>query len=205
MVLLRYGREADAMEAAAGGVSLDPVAPGIRGGYAMVALGRRDYAVALEEARRARLVEPGYAFGELIEGVALLLAGQVDACLAEAWPRHPEVRALCLHSGGRASEARSVIDSLTRAFERNEIAGLSQPGMIAAFHAWTGDVEGALQWLQRAHASTPIGIEERFLESGLFDPIWSDGIFRAGLDRLRTTVRNRIRREVRSAEERMEP
>ncbi len=97
------------------------------------------------------------------------------------------------------------MDSLALAFERDELAGLSQPGMIAAFHAWTGDVEGTLEWLRRAHAATPIGVEERFLESGLFDPIWSDGVFQAGLDRLRTTVRNRIRREVRSAEERIEP
>ena len=79
---------------------------------------------------------------------ALLLLGRYRECAAGDVGPWLAYRAMCLHSGGAAEEAWTILESLVGDFAAGKGSFPIHPGAIAAdlaeYHAWIGDVDGAL-------------------------------------------------------------
>ena len=112
---------------------------------------------------------------------------------------HVGVRAMCLYSLGRSQEAARIVDSLHAAFAAGAMQESTFSRVLAArglaeFYAWTGDSQQALTWLERAYAISPEGESFGVLPSGIYDRVREDPRFKAGLERIRTQVYERVQR-----------
>jgi hypothetical protein len=63
---------------------------------------------------------------------------------------------------------------------------------IAMFYAWIGDVDEALDWLERGFVWSPNAVQIEYMNSEVFDKVRQDQSFQAGLDRIRTRMRERL-------------
>jgi hypothetical protein len=85
------------------------------------------------------------------------------------------VRAVCLHALGREADARALVDSIARALETGTHDSLFTDVIpvadLAIYHAFAGDLQAALNWIERAYELSPRGIDHRVLESPLFDNV----------------------------------
>src|SRR2546422_8697325 len=80
------------------------------------------------------------------------------------------------------------------AFARsNHASDSSALPVHAEYSAWTGSAEESLAWLERAYAISPEGEDWRIIASGLYDKVRNDPRFRAGLQRARTQIYDRVR------------
>ena len=196
--LARERRFDEALSEAEQAVELDPIAPGRRNGFALDALGGRHYDLALREARRALSLEPQLQLPKALEAISLLLLGEAEECLdLELGPR-AGVRALCLHTLGRAEEAEALIDSLSAGVVGNsatdeKLNDVVLVGEVASYYAWVGDVERAIDWLGRAYELSPSGLDFRIVYSGIFDPVRADPSFAGAWERLREEIWQRVR------------
>ena len=205
LLLSVLGRHEESLDAHERAVDLDPVAPGRRLGYAYSALAHRQPELALEQARRARAISPGVvAIAWMYEVIPFVLLDRADECLDfDGIP--PAHKALCLHAAGRIGDAESRIDSLESAWTPSD-PWLSADGM-AAYYAWTGEVENALRWLERGvggsgYMHVAPGGRLAVFPPGLWDPIMTghEDRIRSTLERLGNEAWDRIRAERRRAE-----
>ena len=68
---------------------------------------------------------------------------------------------------------------------------MPQFSAMAGYRAWLGDAKGAVGWLERSAEVSPM-LHYWHLESGLFDRVRSDTVFRSGLARVESRIRARV-------------
>jgi hypothetical protein len=134
---------------------------------------------------------------------ALLLRGDAAACAALGLEPWFATRAICLHEVGREAEGEVLADSLGGRLQRGEYDIVPQFAAMAGYRAWLGDARGAIAWLERGVAISPM-LHYWHLESGIFDRVRSDTAFTAGLTRLESRVRTRVADARRELGERLE-
>ncbi|HEX7025328.1 MAG TPA: hypothetical protein VF187_10970, partial [Gemmatimonadales bacterium] len=86
------------------------------------------------------------------------------------------VKALCLRAAGREREAAILVDSLTRAAQAEVDAGPVYADVVLAqeltiYHAWMGDARKTLTYIRLAFTRSPVGIDQRIVQSGVFDRV----------------------------------
>ncbi len=190
--LARAGRYPEALAQGETAVQLDPLSATMHGSLALTALGARRYDVAIRESRRALSLEPAFVGGNAIEAVALLGQGRPEACLSLDLGGFPEIRAICLEAAGRAGEAARVVDSVSAAYQAGGYVKVFQIGLVGAYYARRDDAGRAAEWLERAYAVAPTGLEFRALDSGLFDRVLDDPEFNAAVARIHRQVYQRV-------------
>jgi len=155
--------------------------------------------VAAQEAARALALEPGLMLARADEALGDLLSGSAARCATLSLGPYVGVRAMCLHSLGRVRDAAQIADSLGAAFTAGTVGDSIFSPTIAArglaeYYAWTGNAEESLAWLERAYALSPGGEDFRVIDSGIYDKVRNDPRFKAGLQRARTQIYDRVRR-----------
>jgi len=192
LLLLREGKTEAALQEARDAIELDPLSSARHLTYAVVALGARQYALAQKEAQRAGEVEPQLRRPRQIEAIARLLTGQVAACAAMDLAPYWGVKAMCLADAGQQKEARAIVDSLRRVVDAGNSASPYSEGLpaqeLAIYYAWNGDAAETLRYLGIAYARSPIGVDQRIVQSGVFDKVRRAAGFSAELQRLQDTV-----------------
>lgn len=199
-LLIREGYYDEALAEAQRAVQLDPLSSPRRTGLAYEALRARDYELAIEQARIAQTLEEDVMLPRGIQARALLLSGRSEECLEMELGPHAGIRAMCLHAVGRREEAMEIVDSLRVAVRSGEnpspgFTAVIQTGDLAAYFAWTGQPERALPWIHRAYALSPSGIDPRVLESGLFEEMLQDRVYRREVEEIRSRIWPRVQRE----------
>ncbi len=179
-----------AIRQAQAAVGLDPLATGLRHGLIVLALGGREYNTALEEARRVQALAPADPVTAVLQSYALLLSGNASGCLALDLGPWLAARSMCLYRAGRREEARELIDSLEQQLRAGKFTNAHQYSDLAAYFAWTGDVDRSLEWFERSVRVTPV-IAYWQIDSGLFDRIRQDPKFIQGLARISEDARTR--------------
>lgn len=199
-LLIREGYYDQALAEAQRAVDLDPLSPPRRTGLAYEALRARDYGLAIEQARIAQTLESEVMLPRSIHAQALLLSGRAEECLQMDLGPYDGIRAMCLYDLGRRDEAQVVVDSLRNAVLSGDgpdprFTTVIPAGDLAAYFAWTGDPERALPWIHRAYALSPSGIDPRVLESGLFDDLLQNRVYRREVEDIRSRIWPRVQRE----------
>jgi TolB-like protein len=199
-LLIREGYYDQAMAEAQRAVDLDPLSSPRRTGLAYEALRAREYELAIEQARIAQTLESDVMLPRGIQARALLLSGRAEECLDMDLGPHDGIRAMCLHAVGRRDEAQVIVDSLRTAIRSGrstdpEFTLVIQTGDLAAYFAWTGDLERALPWIHRVYALSPSGIDSRVLESGLFEELLENRVYRREVEDIRSRIWSRVQRE----------
>ena len=108
---------------------------------------------------------------------------------------HVGTRALCLWASGAKAEGEELARDLGFGFETQPQEGFTAVIVaedLAVFHAFTGDEEESLRWIQAAYAQSPTGIELRVLQSGLFEGLQSSAEFRRMTEELRLDLYDRV-------------
>ena len=199
-LLVREGYYDQALAEAQRAVELDPLSSPRRTGLAYEALRARDYGLAIEQARIAQTLESEVMLPRSIHAQALLLSGRAEECLQMDLGPHEGIRAMCLHDVGRQEEAEAIIDSLRAAVQSgastsSDFSTVIQTGDMAAYFAWSGDPERSLPWIHRVYALSPSGIDPRVLESGLFDDLLENRLYRREVEDIRGRIWPRVQRE----------
>jgi hypothetical protein len=166
--------------------------------------------LAIEAAREATAYGPGVVLPKSIQGLALLLSGRAEECLEVNLGPHAGIRAMCLHDLGRREEAAVIVDSLRAALQAGdqvhpEFTNVIAAGDLAAYLAWTGSPDRAMPWVHRAYALSPSGIDQRVLESGIFDQLLSSSEARREVAGIRARIWDRVQRELAEVEIPFEP
>ena len=84
---------------------------------------------------------------------------------------------------------KSALGSASEPSNREEMLSYRD---IAMFYAWIGEVDEALDWLDRAFLWSHNAVEFRLIDSAIFDEVREDSSFRSGLERIRTRMRERL-------------
>lgn len=198
-LLVRQGRYDEGFAEAERAVALDPLAPGVRLAFSFEALAARRYDVSVREAERTLALEPGLKRAREHQAWGDLLSGNAERCATLSLGPYVGVRAMCLHSLGRVREGAQIADSLRAAFTAGTALDSTFSPVIAArglaeYYAWTGNAEESLAWLERAYAISPEGEDFRAITSGLYDKVRNDLRFKAGLQRVRAQIHDRVQR-----------
>ena len=156
-------------------------------------------AVAQQEGAQAVALEPSLKNPRALQALGDLLSGNPDRCAALGLGPYVGVRAMCLHSLGRVREAAQIADSVRAAFTAGTVGDSTFSPVLAArglaeYHAWTSNAEESLAWLERAYAISPEGEDYRMIASSIYDKVRDDPRFKAGLQRARTQIYDRVRR-----------
>ena len=197
--LSRQDRHDEALAEAGRAVALDPLAPGVRTSFSDVARAARRYDVAARETERTLALEPGLMRAREQQALGDLLSGSAARCATLSLGPYVGVRAMCLHSLGRVREAAQIADSLRAAFTTGTDGDSNSPAVstargLAEYYAWTANAEESLAWLVRAYAISPEGEDFCMIASGIYDKVRNDPRFKAGLQRARTEIYDRVRR-----------
>jgi hypothetical protein len=195
--LTAEGRYADARREDDKAVGLDPLAPGRHVGFAVNAISAGDADIALREANRALSLEPGLSTPRAIQALALLMLGRNEECIELPLGRYVAMRALCLHTLGRKTEAKALIDSIaTMAVNASRPGGhfsdIEPSESVALYYAWIGDVGGTLLWLNRATDISTSAAPFFFLNSTVFAKVRHNPEFVAGLAKLDADIWARV-------------
>ena len=126
------------------------------------------------------------------------MVGRTRECLAIDFGIYDLVRALCLHVGGEAAEARQVVEDAERQLESE---GSPNPDYtaeliaqdLASYYGMIGDARGATRWIEFAFDLSPSGVDTRVLGSSLFEPVRNDPRFSQVIDAVHLTARERVR------------
>jgi TolB-like protein/tetratricopeptide (TPR) repeat protein len=193
LMLLREGNVDLSLEESRRALELDPLSSARHLSYALAALGARRYPVAGLEAKRATEIEPTLRRSRQVEALALLLQGRGAECVRMDLSPYAGVKAMCLKAAGREREARAVVDSLraVAALEGESDAVYSDllPAQeLATYYAWTGDASESLRYLRLAFSRSPVGVDQRIVQSGVFDPVRESRGFSEELARLQDAV-----------------
>jgi len=161
-----------------------------------LAAGRFD--MAARAAHQVTELEPELIEARAVEAFALILGGRAGECVNMAFGAHEVVRALCRHAVGRPEDGRALVDSVLQAVGRGERdtvhTEVVQASDLATYFAYVGDVPSAVEWLDRAFALSPMGIEERVLGTPLFDSVRADPEGRARLEGITAAIWPRVER-----------
>jgi TolB-like protein len=193
-LLVREGRIYEMIREDSIAISLDPLAPGRRVGFAGNALLDERWELALREADRALALVPDLAVAKVAKAVSLLMLGRADQCVELDLNPFEGLRALCLYDQGKVAEASALIDSLSSMVVSGTFPdstyGLANPAAsIATYYAWIGDASASLAWFERSLALAPTTVLFwSSLKPGVFDKVRHDAAFRAGIERLRRDV-----------------
>jgi tetratricopeptide (TPR) repeat protein len=203
--LSREGRHDEALAEARRASDLDPLAPGPKIGLAYSGFAARRLDVAIQGAARAAALEPSLMRPRAFQALGDLLSGTPERCLAQELGPYAGVRAMCLHSAGKAGEAVRLTDSLGAAFSGMATGDSSySPVLIARslaqYYAWIGEAEQSLAWLERAYALSPVGEDFSMIASAIYDRVRADPRFQAGLQRLKVQIYDRVQSARRNAE-----
>jgi hypothetical protein len=114
----------------------------------------------------------------------------------DLWP-YLGVKALCLRGSGREKEATALADSL-----RREATALGDAGSVysdvvlaqelAIYYAWLGNGEETLSFVRLAFESSPVGIDQRIVQSRIFDKVRKTAGFESELRRLQDATWPRV-------------
>jgi serine/threonine-protein kinase len=197
--LARQGRYDEGLAEVERAVVLDPLAPGVRIAFSLDALASRRYDLVARETARTLALEPGLLRAREHQAWGDLLSDNAARCAMLSLGPYIGVRAMCLHSLGRIREAVQIADSLRAAFTAGTVGDSIFSPVIAArglaeYYAWTGNAEESLAWLERTYAISPEGEDFRVIASGIYDKVRNDPHFRAGLQRARTQIYERLQR-----------
>ena len=197
--LSREGRHDEALSEMDRAVSLDPLAPGVRTGYAAVAYAARRYDLAERQASLASEFAPSLMLAREQQAIARLLAGHADRCIGLKLGAYVGLRAMCLHSVGRVREAAQLVDSLSAAISGGRYADSTfGPAIalrtLAEYFAWIGRARESVAWIERTFAASPVGEDFRHSASGIYDKIRAYPGFQASLQRARSRAYQRVQR-----------
>jgi len=183
-MLRSLGRTEEAIAITKYQVARDPINSGA---YANLGYGYR-FSGQLDDSidafRAALRLNPGRIVSHYRIGEALLLKGELDAALAEIQKEPDEGwrtigEALMLHAMGRTAEA----DDLLKKMMSQEEFALASAYNIAYVLAFRGDVDGAFEWLDKAHEYHDSGLSQVH-EEILFANIHDDARWLSFLERL---------------------
>ncbi len=126
-------------------------------GYFLDASG--DLAHAREAQQRALLIKPRFPFAHFRLGVVSLLEGHPEQAAAEFEatgydPLQLEGRAMTAHSLGHAQASDAALAKLVADY------GFNAAYQIAQAHAWRGDRDEAIKWLDTAYEQRDGGLSE---------------------------------------------
>ena len=126
------------------------------------------------------------------------MVGRTRECLAIDFGIYDLVRALCLHVGGQAAEARQVVEDAERQLESEGSPNTDYTAELiaqdlASYYGMIGDARGATRWLEFAFDLSPSGVDTRVLGSSLFEPVRNDGRFSRAIDAVHLAARERVR------------
>ncbi len=176
LMLLRQGEIDRSLQESQRALELDPLSSARHLSLGLAALGARRYDLAAAAARRALETEPSLRRPRQVEALALLLQNRAGECATmDLWP-YLGVKALCLRAVGREVEATKLVDSLRRAATAVGDAGVVYSDVVlaqelATYYAWRGDGEETLKFVRLAFERSPVGIDQRLIQSGLFDKV----------------------------------
>lgn len=133
----------------------DPLSPILYAAAGWIAYGAGNSEMAITEARRSFELDPGFAQGHLVLGLARLQMGETESALgalerAVAMSgQQPRVLGLLGYAYGLAGEtgaARAVLDQLDVLAESSYVPA----SRVALVHGSLGEIERMREWLQRA-------------------------------------------------------
>ena len=184
---------------------LDPLAPGPKIALSFIAFAARRLDLVVRGAAQAAALEPSLTRPRAFQALGDLLSGHAERCLTQDLGPYAGVRALCLHAEGKFREAARLADSLGAAFSARAAGESSfSPVLVARslaqYHAWIGNVDESLAWLERAYAISPVGEDFVMIASPIYDKVRADPRFQAGLERLYSQIYDRVRSARRAAE-----
>ena len=177
--------------------SPDPLAPGVRTGYASIAFAARRYDVAEREASRASDFEPSLMFARAQQGTGDPRPTAHEPGTLRWRAGDAPVLAGASPGGGTARRFASHRDRGERG------RGLSfSPAIVlrtlAEYFAWTGRAEESMAWIERAFAVSPLGEDPRLSASSIYDRVRADPRFQPSLERTRSRAEERVQRARRS-------
>ncbi len=187
-------------------VSLDPLAPGRRTGFALDALMAGQYHLAVFQSQQALTLAPSLSLPRTLAAYSELLLGSPENCVDWTIDGNPAVLAMCRYSLGQETEAQRTMDSIQAAVESSNIAPSSDRAAwipyrdLATYYAWAGDGDRALVWLERAFAISPNGVDYRVLNSAVYDGARRNPAFQDELTRILREAMDRLRRERRATQ-----
>lgn len=143
------------------------------------------------------MLEPGLVRARELQGLADLMLQEFERCLWLDLGPNSGARAMCAYSLGRVREAEQAAGSLRAAFSAKPLSETDFTPVMAArglarYYAWTGNAEQSLAWLERAHEISPEGEDLVIIASGVYDKVRNEARFKAGLQRIRTQVYDRV-------------
>ena len=194
--LVREGRYDEGFAESTKAIEIDPLAPARRVGTATDGITAGRYDIAIQEAQRALVLAPTLPLARFIQAIAYLLAGRLDDCIDVLGESFLGVRAMCQYSRGDADGAIQIVESLkTTVAQANEPQSHTEMlsyREIAMFYAWVGNVDEALDWLERAFAWSHNAVQFEVMNSGVFDRVSEDPDFQSSLERIRARIRERL-------------
>lgn len=197
LMLLREGRIDSSLSESRRALDLDPNSSARHLTLALAALGARRYDLAGLEARRASETEPDLRRPRQVEALALLMQNRGGECVSmDLWP-HLGVKAMCLRAAGRDQEAAVLVDSLKRLTVSEGDADALYSDVVpaqelATYYAWIGNAQESLRYLRLAFERSPVGIDLRIVQSGIYDKVREAPGFQRELQRLQEGVWPRV-------------
>lgn len=165
-------------------VRRDPLNLGSRLRLGLLQEFRGDHEAALASYRQVLALNPDYPGGHAYRARVKLLQGKFDSALRESeqesdpfWRRYAAI--LALSAQDEPEQAQSMLQDM-----------IAETGAFAAFQiaeilAFGGDVDGAFDWLGRAHTQRDSGLAStvgnRLLENLHADDRWPEWLARLGL------------------------
>jgi tetratricopeptide (TPR) repeat protein len=197
LMLLREGEIERSLQESQRALELDPLSSARHLTLALAALGARRYDRAADAARRTLETEPTLRRPRQVEALALLLQGRGGECASMDLRPYLGVKALCLRAIGREIEATRLVDSLLRVANAPDDAGAVYSDVVlaqelATYYAWLGDGAQTLKFVRLAFERSPVGIDQRLIQSGLFDKVRTSPGFESELQRLQETAWPRV-------------
>jgi serine/threonine-protein kinase len=184
MFLSLVGRFPEALDQVRQAQSLDPLSPRATWAVATVLRYARRFDEAIAEARRALDLDPNYGPAYHALGLCYDATSNFDEAIA-AFRRAGQSAGNLGHAyarAGRTKEARALLTDLeTRYSQRG-----GSVGQIAQIYVGLGELERALEWLERGTERMPAAIPT-WKVAEIWDPLRSDPRFsqllrKAGLD-----------------------
>lgn len=186
LALATVGDFETAQEFLQGAVRRDPLNLGSRLRLGLLLEFRGDYEAALLTYRQILALNPDYPGGHAYRARAKVLQGKPAAALDEAeqeadpfWRRYARILALAAQE--EAGEAATLLREM--AADSGSVAAFQ----LAEIHAFSGDSEQALTWLDRAYEQHDPGMAS-LLGNGLLDSLREEPRWAALLGRLGLTA-----------------
>jgi tetratricopeptide (TPR) repeat protein len=140
---------------------LDPLNPMAYAMSSQVEFQARNYAAALDAARRAIALDPEFWIGYIMQGQALDLMHQAEPAIESLVQagrfsgqnsKTVSFRGYVLAKAGRTAEARDVLNTLETVARDRYVP----PYAMALVHAGLGERDAAFEWLERAYSARDV-------------------------------------------------